>query len=66
MVSRVIGDPPLIEYWYDAMATLPSVHVIRTVLSTTAEEQVGVTTNEANMIWNTEWISRLPESSLYI
>ena len=51
MVSRVVGGPPLMEYWYDAMATVPSIHVIRTVLSTTAEEQVGgVTTNEAKAI----------------
>ena len=51
MASRVVGDPPLMEYWYDAMAAVPSLHVIRIVLSTTADEQVGgVTINEAKTI----------------
>ena len=55
------------EYWYDAMATLPSVHVMRTILPTTAEEQVGVvTTKESNRVGNTQRIIRLPESSVSI
>ena len=52
----------MIEYWYDAMAMVPSIHVIRTVLPTTAEEQVGgVTTNEAKKGHN-----GLHESSPYM